>query len=168
MPTKANQDVLLARAIDNADEHTLRTVLRSMCQASEVCRKEATERMLVSRKRDIVELSDSSDDDAQKQNKKQKKAEVTQILRFEKCGICDRTYDVTVNNDTACQTHTGILDIDPDVFPDDDDIQYGVGSVDVNTDWRREEWPEGFIWQCCNETLNGTACRITRHTPKKR
>ncbi|KAI8951813.1 hypothetical protein F4801DRAFT_543629 [Xylaria longipes] len=166
MAREANQDVLLARAIDSADERTLRKVLRSMCQASEACRKEARERMLVSRKRDIIELSDSSDNNT-KQNKRQKKVEVTQVSRFEKCQTCDETYDVTLNNNAACQKHTGELAIDPDVFPDDDDVQYDIGSIDVNTDWRREEWPEGFIWQCCDKPLNSTACQIQRHIPKK-
>ncbi|KAI1755674.1 hypothetical protein F4782DRAFT_527039 [Xylaria castorea] len=167
MATETNQDALLARAIDNADEHTLRRVLRSMCQASESCRKEAMDRMLATRKRDIIELSDSSDDDTQKQIKKQKKVEVTQISRFEKCKTCDKTYDVTLNNNTACQMHPGGLEIDPDVFPDDDDVQYDIRSIDVYTDWRREEWPEGFIWQCCDEPHNATACQIQRHIPKE-
>ncbi|KAI0458120.1 hypothetical protein F5B21DRAFT_461370 [Xylaria acuta] len=138
-----------------------------MCQASEACRKEALERMLVSRKHDIIELSDSSDDDTQKQNKKQKKVKVSQISKFEKCETCDETYDITLNNNTACRTHTAELAIDPDIFPDDDDVQYGIGSIDYYTDWRREEWPEGFIWQCCDRPLDDTACRIQSHIPKK-
>ncbi|KAI0551432.1 hypothetical protein F4679DRAFT_539223 [Xylaria curta] len=170
MATETNQDAPLARAINNADEHTLRTILKSMCQASEACRKEAMDRMLVSRKRDIIELSDSSDDDTQKQNqknKKQKKVQTAQISRFEKCETCKKTYDVTLNHDTACCLHPGLLEIDPDVFPDDDDVQYDIGSIDVHTDWRREEWPHGFVWQCCDGILNAAPCINQKHTPKK-
>ncbi|KAI3316946.1 hypothetical protein HD806DRAFT_516159 [Xylariaceae sp. AK1471] len=162
----ATKEDPLTRAIDNADENTLRNVLKSMCWASEACRKEAMERMLVSRKHELIELSDSSDDDhGQRQDKKRKRVEVevAQISRYEKCATCKETYDVTLNNDEACRTHEGLLEIDPDVFPDDDDVAYDINSIDVHTDWRREEWPEGFIWQCCGEPCNGKPCVVQRH-----
>ncbi|KAI0195756.1 hypothetical protein EV127DRAFT_477475 [Xylaria flabelliformis] len=169
MATKTDQNALLKCAIKNADEHTLRTVLKSMCEASEVCRKEAMDRMLVSRKREIIELSDSSDDAPQKQNKnkKQKKVKTAQISRFEKCETCDKTYDVTLNNDEACQTHSDLLEIDPDFFPDDDEVYYHKEGIDPYTDWRRESCPEGFVWQCCDRTIDEEPCEIQRHIPKK-
>ncbi|KAI0522207.1 hypothetical protein F5B22DRAFT_464451 [Xylaria bambusicola] len=124
--------------------------------------------MLVSQKHEIIALSDSSDDEAQKKHtKRQKTAEDIQVPRFEKCETCSKTYDITLNNDEACQTHEGWVEIDAEYFPDDDDIQYRPDSVNPETDWRREEWPEGFIWQCCEEPANGTPCRIQRHIPKK-
>ncbi|KAI0201699.1 hypothetical protein F4808DRAFT_35293 [Astrocystis sublimbata] len=167
MATTTDQNALLERVIDNSDDITLRMVLKSMCQGSEECRKEAIQRMLTSRKRDVIELSDTSDDDAQKASKKQKKSEDTPIARFERCKKCEKTYDVTLNDDTACMTHPGMLDIDPEVFPDDDDVQYGIGpDIDVYTDWRREEWPEGFIWSCCDEDCNSKGCQVQRHTPE--
>ncbi|KAI1420835.1 hypothetical protein F5Y12DRAFT_787957 [Xylaria sp. FL1777] len=158
----------LVRAIDNADENTLRAVLKSMCQGSEVCRNEAINRMLVSRKHEIIELSDSSDNDTQKkQNKKQKTVDVILESRFEKCENCKKTYDVTLNNDEACQTHKGTLDIDYEYFWEDDELQNDVYPVDPETDWRREEWPEGFTWTCCEAHGDGKPCRIMRHIPKK-
>lgn len=60
-----------------------------------------------------------------------------------------------------------LLEIDPEYFPDDDEIQYHAHAIDVNTDWRRKTTPEGFRWQCCDEPLNGEACLIQRHIPKK-
>ena len=109
MATAVTREDPLTRAIKNADEHTLRNILKSMCRDSEVCRKEAMERMLVSRKHELIELSDSSDDDGQRQDKKRKKVEVevAQISRYEKCATCEATYDVTLNNDEACRTHEG-------------------------------------------------------------
>lgn len=109
MAAETTKNALLERAIDNADEHILRDVLKSMCQDSEVCRKKAMDRMLVSRKREIIELSDSSNDDTQKRKKKRKKFEVTQKSRFEKCETCKESYDVMLNDDEACQTHEGAL-----------------------------------------------------------
>ncbi len=66
------------------------------------------DRMLVSRKHEIIELSEPSDDDTQKkQNTKQKTVEVIHKPRFEKCQTCEKTYDITLNNDRACQAHKG-------------------------------------------------------------
>ncbi|KAI1124856.1 hypothetical protein F5Y10DRAFT_248421 [Nemania abortiva] len=167
MATETDKSALLTRAIDNADESTLRAVLKSMCRGSEACRKEAMDRLLVSDKHELIELSDSSDDDTKKQNKKRKKVVATQKSRFEKCETCEKTYDVTLNDDEACQTHEDILMIDPEFFPDDDQVHYDINSINVETDWRRKACPEGFIWQCCDEPLNGEFCVIQRHIPKK-
>jgi hypothetical protein len=46
-------------------------------------------------------------------------------------------------------------------FPDDDEVQYG--NVDPYTDWRREEFPDGFEWTCCEGNANAEGCRKTRH-----
>jgi hypothetical protein len=112
MTASKDQDVLLTRAIDETDEKILRQILKSMCQDSEECRQQVAERMLVSRKRELVELSDSSDDEPEKEtkknnNKKQKTVEETQTPRYEKCKTCKETYDVTLNNDEACRYHKG-------------------------------------------------------------
>ncbi|KAI1309647.1 hypothetical protein F5Y03DRAFT_68696 [Xylaria venustula] len=171
MATEPSKDAL-TRAIDNADGDTLRAVLASMCQASDVCRKEAASRLLVSRKREIIELSDSSDDEGKNSNNNQKKrretVDVIQESKFEKCKTCKKIYDTTLNNDEACQAHKGWLEIDAECFPDDDEVEgYCPSHIDPETDWRREEWPEGFIWQCCMEPSNGKPCLIQRHTPDK-
>ncbi|KAI1114749.1 hypothetical protein F5Y14DRAFT_413598 [Nemania sp. NC0429] len=167
MATGPDEHALLTRAIDNADAGTLRTVLKSMCRDSETCRKEATQRLVVSRKHEIIELSDSDDDAEGQDKKRKKKVKVMQEPRFETCKTCDKTYDVTLNNDTACQTHEDLLVIDAEYFPDDDQVMYEPHSIDVNTDWRRKAVPEGFRWQCCDESVNGEACVIQRHIPKK-
>ncbi|KAI3326933.1 hypothetical protein HD806DRAFT_531529 [Xylariaceae sp. AK1471] len=161
-------NTLLERAIDKADEYTLRAVLKSICKDSDECRKKTRERLLVSRTHELIELSDSSDDDTQKQKKKQKQVEVEQTLRFEKCETCNKTFDVTLNNDKACQAHEGLLELDPEYFPDDDQVEYEPHSIDIETDWRREAVPEGFRWLCCDEPLNGKPCVIQRHIPKKK
>ncbi|KAI1352686.1 hypothetical protein F5Y01DRAFT_87699 [Xylaria sp. FL0043] len=192
MATETDKDALI-RAIDNADNTVLRDILKSMCEGSEVCRKEAMDRMLLSRKHRIIEISDSSDSDSldslnssdsdfsedesekkrskkrQKttQLKKQKRTIVASKSRFEVCETCDETYDVTLNHSKACQTHEDILELDPDFFPDDDQVMYDLNSIDVETDWRRKTCPEGFVWQCCDEPLNGEPCLIQKHIPKK-
>ncbi len=38
----------------------------------------------------------------------------------------------------------GLLEVDTDCFEDDDDIQDNPYAINAETDWRREEFPEGF------------------------
>jgi hypothetical protein len=113
MATANNQNTLLERAIDNADEKTLRVVLKAMCKDSKECRTEAMGRMLVSRKHVLIELSDSSDDNTQRRSKKQKKGKPIQkefeVSRYEICETCKETFDITLNHNESCQTHDGEL-----------------------------------------------------------
>ncbi|KAI2639180.1 hypothetical protein GGS21DRAFT_416062 [Xylaria nigripes] len=168
MATDPAREAALARAIEIADDKTLRLILKSMCKESEACREEAMKRMLVSRKHEIIELSDSSDDEEEKnrQGKKQKVVEEKPASRFAKCETCDATYDVTLNDDEACQTHDDILEIEPEYFPDDDQVEYEPHTIDVETDYRRKICPEGFRWQCCDVDINGRPCVIQRHIPR--
>lgn len=45
---------------------------------------------------------------------------------------------------------------------------YEINSIDPYTDWRREEIPEGFLWDCCDEDINGVCCVVQRHIPESR
>ncbi|KAI0145451.1 hypothetical protein GGR57DRAFT_298627 [Xylariaceae sp. FL1272] len=176
----------LMHAIESSDAVTLRHLITAMCMQSEVCRGEVENRMLA-RKRHIVEFvelsnsedcsEDGSDADSEEDRgpPKKKKAKIattdttsddSELLpRFEKCKTCKETFDVTKNHKRACRTHDGQLDIDPDVFPDDDQVMYDPHSIDPHTDWRRDEWPEGFIWDCCDEDCTSEGCVVQGHIP---
>ncbi|KAI1365271.1 hypothetical protein F5Y08DRAFT_186320 [Xylaria arbuscula] len=170
MTTGADKDAAtraLDRAIDNADEEILRTVLKSMSKGSEVCRQEIMARMLVSQKHEIIQLGDSSgDEDEKQQNKKRKTAEDIQTSRYEKCENCEKTYDVTLNNDQACQIHAGELEMIDDFFDEDEDPAVHLECNDPETDSRRKDFPEAFIWQCCNEESDGKPCLLQKHKPR--
>jgi len=56
------------------------------------------------------------------------------------------------------------LELDPDSFPDDDQVAYAVDSIDLETDWRRQTCPEGFVWDCCDGNLTTEPCRKSRHS----
>ncbi|ETS79020.1 hypothetical protein PFICI_08873 [Pestalotiopsis fici W106-1] len=151
---------VVSAAIEKADLKALRSVLKSMCESSEECRKQAAQRLLLSvptgsNKRKSEQSPQEAEDASD--NKKAK----TVVSRFEKCITCKKVFDITTNRDDSCQTHSAYLEIDDDVFPDDDEI--ANGHVDPYTDWRREEWPEGFIWQCCDRHIKETPCVIQRH-----
>jgi hypothetical protein len=62
---------------------------------------------------------------------------------------------------------TGDLEVDADQFPDDDDIQAGE-EIDVNSDWRVDQFPDGFIWTCCEENAKGPPCVVQKHVVMKR
>lgn len=57
----------------------------------------------------------------------------------------------------------GELTLDDEMFPDDDEVMYHSEGIDVHTDWRREEWPDGFIWDCCDKNCNNKGCIVERH-----
>ncbi|KAI1819506.1 hypothetical protein F4861DRAFT_534396 [Xylaria intraflava] len=173
MAPEVSKDAVLKRALDVADEETLRMVLKAMCKESDVCRKAAMDRMLISRKHTIIELSDSSDEDSDAEEKPKKRQKTidadddTPVSRYERCETCNEVYDVTLNDKEACQTHEEDPHLDESFFPDDDQVRYDINSIDVHTDWRRDSCPEGFRYECCDEDIEGEPCVIQRHIPKK-
>lgn len=40
---------------------------------------------------------------------------------------------------------------------------YDPGSIDVETDWRREGFHDGFIYDCCGKNWKAEGCCIDRH-----
>ncbi|KAI0485238.1 hypothetical protein GGR56DRAFT_65326 [Xylariaceae sp. FL0804] len=175
MATIVDQEKLLDRAIDAADAPILRGVLKDMCRLSKECREQAELRLIVPVSSASVSVSSASkkrkpgDKTVEKAQKKQKGGNEgeAQTARFSKCETCKEVFDITLNHDKACQTHEDALEIDEECFPDDDDVAYHIESLDPYTDWRREEWPEGFIWQCCEENINGPCCVVQAHIPSK-
>ncbi|KAI1323277.1 hypothetical protein F5Y16DRAFT_425252 [Xylariaceae sp. FL0255] len=170
------KDPILTRAIKNADLPTLRRILQALCEDSEICCAEVRKRMLVSRKREVIEILDDDnvdDHDIAPELRSEKKRRVMKddedfklVSRYEMCGTCKKSYDITENGDEACRTHSEALEIDPGFFPDDDDLEDDPSSIDPYTDERFEEWPEGFRWPCCDEPTHGKPCVIQRHAPK--
>lgn len=61
----------------------------------------------------------------------------------------------------------GALNLNREAFEDDDEIAYHPESIDVMTDWRREDWPDGFIWDCCDENCENKGCVIQEHVASK-
>ncbi|KAK6083872.1 hypothetical protein SCUP515_01568 [Seiridium cupressi] len=148
---------LLLDAIDKADAVALRLVLKSMCNSSEECHIEAA-KLLLTKKRKSTGGSGQSNSSSKKQ-----KSDDILISRYEKCSTCKEVFDVTDNCEDSLslpsnlRKPTDILEVDPEYFPDDDDTQ--AGDIDVDDDWRVEEFPEGFEWQCCGEPANGKPCQ---------
>ena len=64
---------------------------------------------------------------------------------------------------TATDSFSGNLELDPEAFPDDDQVMYDPNSIDAETDWRRESCPEGFIYDCCDQDCKSKGCVIQQH-----
>ncbi|OPB44872.1 hypothetical protein A0O28_0090100 [Trichoderma guizhouense] len=73
---------------------------------------------------------------------------------------CSATFDPS---DTAknCFYHNGELepDYDGDFWADHDENCHGT----IDTDEMRDEFPEGFIWSCCDKGGDDIGCRWGRH-----
>ncbi|KAK7947065.1 uncharacterized protein PG986_011386 [Apiospora aurea] len=159
---------LLAEAVNKLDLPTLQSIFMDMCAASEDFRQQATERLLItgSAVKRAAEDSDLQGDSGP--NKKQKLEDMdTARTRYEPCENCKQVFDVTKNTKKSCRYHDGQLDLDPEAFPDDDQVEYDPHSIDVETDWRREECPEGFVWDCCDRDCRSKGCIVERHVAAK-
>lgn len=57
----------------------------------------------------------------------------------------------------------GELEIDEDCFPDDDEVR--ETTIVVDTDWRVDAVPNGFVWSCCElRGRNAKPCLRSRHS----
>jgi hypothetical protein len=96
----------LFEAINKADADALRSLLQTMCTASEVVRHHVQEHLLVvssaSRKRKGTGDSMISCTDTKKQ-----KNEEELTARYETCTTCSEVFDVSMNFKDSCQTHDG-------------------------------------------------------------
>ncbi|KAL5089258.1 hypothetical protein Trisim1_005821 [Trichoderma cf. simile WF8] len=76
------------------------------------------------------------------------------------CIQCDLPFDPS---DTArnCFYHNGELEVNDmdDFWADHDEDCHGI----IDTDEMREEFPEGFIWTCCDKNGEALGCRWARH-----
>lgn len=66
------------------------------------------------------------------------------------------------DSDHACTYHDGDLEPDDDFFADHDEQIHG----ETDCEETRQEYPEGFIWDCCGgklSSLSGRGCQTGRH-----
>lgn len=176
---------LLLQAIDNADADVLRIVLKSMCKSSSECSKQASQRLLAAsaksapgKRKTVIDLTDEPVSAKKKQKLEEEGG--APAVRFKKCLACEAQFDVTKNHKKACRTHegklllrssvessgmlillAGELEIDEDMFPDDDEVMYTT--INVKTDWRVKSCPDGFIWSCCEGNAESAPCLLQKH-----
>lgn len=55
------------------------------------------------------------------------------------------------------------IEIDEEYFPDDDEVARGCSGRDWARDWRFNDFPQGFVWQCCGRDPTEQPCLIRKH-----
>ncbi|KAG2122764.1 hypothetical protein DEU56DRAFT_831229 [Suillus clintonianus] len=84
------------------------------------------------------------------------------VPRWNVCANCEEEYDVSdERDDEECRYHSGNLEVDEDFFADHDERCHGP----MDTEENRASFPEGFIWDCCDEDTVSEGCETGQHVP---
>ncbi|KAK5651496.1 hypothetical protein OQA88_11950 [Cercophora sp. LCS_1] len=120
--------------IYKAEDWKIRAILTALCDDTDTCRK--AEDLLKQLNR-----SNSSD---------------TVI-----CVQCGIAFNKNRNTKKLCRYHNGAMepDYDGDFWADHDEDAHG----EINTKDNKKEYPEGFIFDCCERMGDKPGCRRFRH-----
>ncbi|KAH7371398.1 hypothetical protein BKA66DRAFT_469725 [Pyrenochaeta sp. MPI-SDFR-AT-0127] len=148
-------DAQLDEAIKSATVHRLQAVLRDICNASPDAKKLARSMLLI--EENVMNAKSENSDVHLNTNKKRP----FPSQRYEVCEQCEKEFDVLDNPDDACKWHDGELeaDSDGDFWADHDENVHGT----IDSDFCREEYPEGFVWDCCDKLGNEEGCQVGPH-----
>ncbi|KAE8361325.1 hypothetical protein BDV27DRAFT_160838 [Aspergillus caelatus] len=155
MAPQDEQFELLLNAIDSASRDTLQAVLKAMCRDDQSTR-------------DRDEGSDGEENEESevensrpKERRLNRKSSGSKRLRqrYAYCENCDKEFDVTQNTNTSCKFHLDYCHPDGEFFVDDD--QYDNGDYDNGE--ALEEFPEGYIYECCERRANEEPCTVDKH-----
>jgi hypothetical protein len=160
--TQAERDRAVTKAIDLASAETLRRILKNVYGAVPNVKQTLEEALLA------VEGNGGEGPDCGKNLKKRYSsfdlatgANKRLRPRYVSCEQCRKEFDVTKNHDKACFWHEGYLEINHEHNTWDDWEEETRG--DHDTDENREEYPEGFTWNCCDKDGRGEGCMTTAH-----
>ncbi|KAF2111595.1 hypothetical protein BDV96DRAFT_623661 [Lophiotrema nucula] len=162
---------LLYEAIDTTSVDRLREFVRELCASSETGRKHFSDRLLLSEPiADNAPMAEDKENEpteggASTSQKRKRTEEYTVQQRYEMCTQCETEYDVSTNSSTSCVWHDGYTepDYDGDFWADPDEDCHGT----IDTDDMREEFPEGFVWNCCDAEGDARGCQTGEHRPRK-
>ncbi|CAD0094871.1 unnamed protein product [Aureobasidium vineae] len=147
---KAKEKPLLQAAIEHITLDRLHTVLYKALNESPKARS-VFEREL------LAPLSPDPEEEQEAIVAKKKSAR--KRPRSEMCRWCKEEFDVTDNPDDACNHHNGKLELNERAWQHHD-----VAEDDpFDTDENRENWPDGFTWDCCWADGNDDGCETTAH-----
>ncbi|KAF2809228.1 uncharacterized protein BDZ99DRAFT_464011 [Mytilinidion resinicola] len=129
-------------------------------------------------------------DDAKGAGRRKRKRADYDILCYQTCGGCEKQFDVTKNNNTACTFHSGIVRpiltlAVKKTGENQDDFNTlikktrafgtsGHNSLEANMLKRHKaeadlikEHPEVARWDCCYRFPSSTGCKMQRHMVKE-
>ncbi|KAK5651495.1 hypothetical protein OQA88_11949 [Cercophora sp. LCS_1] len=78
---------------------------------------------------------------------------------IEICVQCDTPFKESENTKRACRFHNGDMEADYDLWPDHDEDCHGP----VETSYNKRNYPEKFMWNCCDRYGDEPGCRMSRH-----
>ncbi|KAI0602638.1 hypothetical protein F4775DRAFT_534852, partial [Biscogniauxia sp. FL1348] len=128
--------------ITNAPDHIVRAALIALCNDSTIRHK-------------AVEYIDKMSSGVAGGRKR--KAESAVKI----CVKCQDPFREEDNGPKACRFHDGYLgiDYDHDTWADWDEPCHGL----MDTQENREEYPEGFVWDCCEKRGTSRGCKRGPH-----
>ncbi|KAF2276430.1 uncharacterized protein EI97DRAFT_458365 [Westerdykella ornata] len=152
---------LLDEAIECATITRLQRTIREMCDRSDEALQVAREALLV-RNEDEQKKEDVAKDLGPSSTNKRKRASGEMMKRYEICKQCKQEYDVTKNWPESCVWHRGLLFVDNEheTWVDWPDF------MDMYSEETQNEYPEGFIWDCCEKRGTEPGCQKSIHRPK--
>ncbi|KAK3370838.1 hypothetical protein B0T24DRAFT_627174 [Lasiosphaeria ovina] len=136
-------------ALRFASDHTVRAILIALCDDSEVCNKALD--YLSQLEPNAVKIAK----ELPQMNLKRKSTGMSI------CVQCEEAFDEAHNTAKDCQYHNGELepDYDSDFWADHDENCHGI----IDSDFCRKEYPEGFVWTCCDRVGTEDGCEFGRH-----
>jgi hypothetical protein len=157
----------LDHRLKTAPEHVVRTILRTICHEDYHIKQKTSDYL----DKFGAKLSDTTPAIGKR------KASETEITL---CVNCENPFTEAENSDTACFYHPGTsssslhsrrktLQADfraGEMYWEDSEGQFDVfeGDPDPDTAENRKEFPEAFVWDCCEERGDGKkGCVRTRH-----
>lgn len=137
-------------ALRAASEHTIRAILIALCDDSDISEKALSYLSML--EPDAVKRAKDSPTT-------EKKRKATSGLAI--CVQCEISFDPDDNNVKECQYHNGELepDYESDVWAGHDEMCHGT----IDSDFCRNECPEGFVWTCCDKRGDEEGCKLGRH-----
>ncbi|OJJ50605.1 hypothetical protein ASPZODRAFT_126497 [Penicilliopsis zonata CBS 506.65] len=167
----------LTQAIYDAPESRLKTILRDLCIQLPAAREAVARHLLVTEDR-IKEKADSSDDDGSEDEDSEESDDSDESRepevkpqtpvkmgskrlrpRYGICENCDEEFDLTTNSKRSCRYHPEYSEPDYDYFVDHDEAIHGI----IDSPDMREEYPEGYIYPCCNRRGDEEPCTRDWH-----
>ncbi|KAI4722705.1 hypothetical protein E4T48_00990 [Aureobasidium sp. EXF-10727] len=164
----------LNHAIDHTTLSRLQSVLKQVCESLPAAAALVEEHLLAPPPT-VIDLTDDSEN----------AVSAPPVLipgakrqRYAMCENCKQEFDVTENEKDSCQYHDDLFSLLPRIPPMPFTQIPGELSVDTQSstwdDWDQrcygtidndlfDEYPEGFIWECCNESGDAEGCVIHAH-----
>ncbi|KAJ3521682.1 hypothetical protein NM208_g13182 [Fusarium decemcellulare] len=128
----------------NAPEQQIRAILLALCEDQKV-------------RRHALEHYEALQAAASSETSLKRKAKDDLFV----CVQCGEAFTNDENHKEACCYHWGELEPDYDSmrWADHDERCHGT----IDSDEMREAYPDGFIWNCCDELGDTTGCTLGRH-----